>query len=58
MAPDAQTHVGAFMWFGDDKHKSIDANKEYSQDNLFHTLLGLFNIQTKIYKQEMDMFAR
>ena len=55
MAPDAQTHVGAFMWFGDDKHKSIDANKAYSQDNLFHTLLGMFNVKTTVYDKEMDI---
>ena len=55
MAPDAQTHVGAFMWFGDDKHKSIDANQQYSQDNLFHTLLGIFNVKAEVYDNKMDI---
>jgi len=56
MAPDAQTHVGAFVWFGKSNKKTIDSTKEYSHDNLFHTLLGLFNIETKVYKRELDMF--
>jgi len=56
MAPDAQTHVGAVVWFGKNNQKNIDPTKEYSHDNLFHTLLGLFNVETKVYKKEMDIF--
>ncbi len=56
MAPDAQTHVGALVWFGENNKKEIDPNKKYSHDNLFHTLLGLFNVQTEMYNQEMDIF--
>jgi len=56
MAPDAQTHVGALVWFGEDNQKKIAPNKEYSHDNLFHTLLGLFNVQTEVYQKEMDIF--
>jgi lipid A ethanolaminephosphotransferase len=56
MAPDSQTHVGAVVWFGENNQKTFDPNKEYSHDNLFHTLLGLFNVETKVYKKEMDMF--
>jgi len=56
MAPDAQTHVGAFAWFGKNTHKKIDTNKKYTQDNLFHTLLGLFNVKTEVYNKKMDIF--
>lgn len=65
MAPDAQTHIGAVMWFG--KHMSQTpavkalrerGHKEYSQDNLFHTLLGIFNVQTKVYDKDMDMLVK
>jgi lipid A ethanolaminephosphotransferase len=62
MAPDAQTHIGAIMWFGEGMKQvvSVDEivknkNKAYSQDNLFHTLLGIFNVETKVYKKEMDI---
>jgi lipid A ethanolaminephosphotransferase len=62
MAPDAQTRVGALMWFGESMGKKINAAKlesrskeEFSQDNLFHTLLGIFDVQTKEYDESMDM---
>jgi len=65
MAPDAQTHIGAVMWFGKHMSKVIDANalrqrskKAYSQDNLFHTLLGIFNVKTKVYDPDMDMLKK
>ncbi len=60
MAPDAQTHIGALLWFGERMKKELHlsafkADKEYTQDALFSTLLGLFNVETKEYKKEMDM---
>ena len=60
MAPDAQTHIGSFMWFG--KQTNIDVEKirslkdeQFSQDNLFHTLLGIFDVKTEVYEKEKDM---
>ena len=58
IAPDAQTHVGAVVWFGENNPKNIDSTKAYSHDNLFHTLLGLFNVETEVYKKELDMFRK
>jgi len=55
MAPDAQTHVASFMWFGKNNQHKVDEEKTYSQDNLFHTLLGLFNIKSKVYDKSMDI---
>ncbi len=55
MAPDSQTDVGAMVWFGEGNVKDIDPNKKYSHDNLFHTLLGLFDVKSKVYNEEMDM---
>jgi len=62
MAPDAQTHIGSIMWFGKSMSKKINAenlrkkaNQDYTQDNLFHTLLGIFNVATKVYDEKMDM---
>lgn len=63
IAPDTQKHVASFLWFGDgeikrefsmDKLKSY-SNKEFSQDNLFHTLLGIFEVETKVYDKKMDI---
>jgi len=60
MAPDHQKHVAALMWFS--KKFPIDknalkrrSNEEYTHDNLFSTLLGIFNVQTKVYEKEMDI---
>ncbi len=62
MAPDSQTHIGSIMWFGDKIKKDININRlknnckiEYSQDNLFHTILGLFNVKTEVYNKNMDI---
>jgi lipid A ethanolaminephosphotransferase len=56
MAPDAQIHIGAVMWFGEKPRKHINPHKTYSHDNLFHTLLGLFEVQTEVYDKKLDMF--
>lgn len=61
IAPEAQTHVAALSWFGKQnqhpiKKPNTNIGKQFSQDNLFHTLLGLFNVSTKIYNKEMDIF--
>lgn len=61
VAPDAQRHVPALLWLGaamDD----IDRTKllgqranHYTHDNLFHTVLGLFEITSSIYRPELDI---
>jgi len=65
MAPKEQTHVGSFLWFSDTFKENIDvetieknANNSYSQDNLFHTILGMMNIQTEVYEKDMDILQK
>ena len=56
MAPDAQTHVATVMWFGEkEKYDKVDSTKSYSQDNLFHTILGLYDVKTEVYDKKMDI---
>jgi len=62
MAPEAQTHIPAFMWFGSKMKEDINTSslynkkdKKISQDNLFHTLLGIFEVETDLYKKNMDL---
>lgn len=66
IAPDEQTHVPMDMWFseGFSRSRSLDvpcltirATQPASQDNLFHTVLGLLNIRTKVYDPLMDVAA-
>ncbi|PSM52124.1 phosphoethanolamine transferase [Campylobacter blaseri] len=63
MAPKEQKHIPALMWFGEGEiREDIDIekipsllDKKFTHDNLFHTLLGIFEAQTKIYNPNMDI---
>lgn len=65
IAPESQTHVPMLVWFSQDafKHWSLDRDclhltqeEPLTHDNIFHTLLGLFDVQSVEYKPAMDMF--
>ena len=65
IAPDEQKKVAALIWFNEGLSQllDIDSIKEkielpLSHDNLFHTLLGLMNIETEVYEQDMYIFAQ
>jgi lipid A ethanolaminephosphotransferase len=60
IAPDAQKHVASVLWLGRNfpvDHENIRKNAldDFTQDNLFSTLLGLFDVQTEVYEKEMDI---
>jgi len=61
MAPDVQRDVGVIFWIGDnveDINKKTLAEKtenKYSHDHLFHTILGLFEINSSVYNRNMDI---
>jgi len=60
MAPETQTHIGAVMWFGekfkvDRQALRAEAGRPLSQDNLFHTLLGIMEVNTTVYDRSKDM---
>jgi lipid A ethanolaminephosphotransferase len=61
IAPDEQSHIGSLMWFGDDdintQRVKAYSNRKFSQDNLFHTLLGFFEVETNVYKKNMDILV-
>ncbi len=63
-APKEQTHVPMIAWFskGFGELYGLDraclaqkAANPYSHDNWFHTTLGLFDIQTKVYNPALDI---
>ena len=61
-APDSQTNVPVIMWLGGEIRNEVDfaslkknINNKYSHDNIFHTLLGLMEVQTSLYKKDMDL---
>ena len=65
MAPDVQKKIPAFMWFDESISRvfDIDSIKEKAQlpqshDSLFHTLLGLMDVETELYKKSLDLTAK
>jgi lipid A ethanolaminephosphotransferase len=62
IAPKEQTHVGSILWFGDLFKRKIniektnkDATNKHSHDEVFHTLLGVLDIKTDLYKKDLDL---
>ena len=65
MAPDEQTHIPMLAWFSDgfSQHFSIDkeclldnAAEPVSHDNLFSSILGLLDIESDTYNEQLDIF--
>ncbi len=63
IAPEAQTHVPAFLWLSDN-FQNVDrsairrkADSALSHDNFFHTLLGLFEVKTSVYDKSLDIVS-
>jgi lipid A ethanolaminephosphotransferase len=64
-APSQQTHIPFLMWLSADYARTFGINEkclrqhaqqdEISQDNVFHTLLGMMNIQTALYQPGRDL---
>jgi lipid A ethanolaminephosphotransferase len=66
IAPDVQKHVPWISWFANDfiARHNLDTDclearsgKKLSHDNYFHTVLGLMDVQTQLYKPELDAYA-
>jgi lipid A ethanolaminephosphotransferase len=60
IVPDAQKHVASVLWLGknfpmDRENLRKNASYEFTQDNLFSAMLGLFDVQTEVYEKEMDI---
>lgn len=61
MAPEAQKSPAALFWFGEN-YEDINktalrtrAGKPVSHDNIFHTILGLMEIETSLYDKGLDI---
>lgn len=64
IAPDEQTHIPMLWWLSPNfsQRESIDvrclkeiAGNPASHDNLFHSVLGLLNVSTMVYQDELDI---
>ncbi|MCF7688389.1 MAG: phosphoethanolamine--lipid A transferase [Cephaloticoccus sp.] len=63
LAPMEQKHVPAVFWFGskfplDLERIRAKSGEPYSHDNIFHTLLGLFEVETTAYDPSLDMVSK
>ena len=66
IAPEEQKRIPLFFWFSENMQKNGHVNfscaqkaaekQTYSHDNLFHSILGLMEIHTKLYNPDMDFF--
>lgn len=66
-APSQQTHIPLLLWLSPSfsQENKINeaclrknaASKKYSHDNVFHSLLGLGNVDTKIYNADLDVLS-
>lgn len=66
IAPSEQTHVPMVAWFSEGfaQRSRLDtrclraaAAKPLSHDNLFHSILGLLDVATGVYEQDLDFSA-
>jgi len=67
IAPDEQTRVPMVMWFSPEFARNAQLNldclryradnREYSHDNVYHSMLGLFDVRSSVYERELDVFA-
>jgi len=61
LAPEEQTHVAMIMWFGENYDdadpqglRALQSGR-LSHDNVFHTMLGLFEIDSELYDPKKDI---
>ena len=67
IAPAEQTHVPMVMWIDEGSARGFGISTEKlgeiarqgcSHDNLFHSVLGLLGVETSVYEEPLDIFAR
>lgn len=66
LAPEHQTKVPMIVWMSESFKQSKNVNtsclkqaaeqNSYSQDNVFHSMLGIMDVETEVYNAEMDLF--
>ncbi len=66
LAPEEQKHVPLLMWFSSGYQQAFQVDTPclqgkrevaLSQDNLFHSLIGLLDVSTQAYTPALDLFA-
>jgi lipid A ethanolaminephosphotransferase len=65
LAPEQQTHIPFMFWLSPDYAKNFGINEQclrdhaaknaVSQDNLFSTVLGMMDVKSTVYQQQLDI---
>jgi lipid A ethanolaminephosphotransferase len=66
LAPEVQKHIPMLLWLSPRYQQAFAVDtgcitgrreQRVSQDNLFHSMLGLLDIETRVYDAKLDLFA-
>lgn len=64
IAPKEQKEIPLLVWVSESfqvqhkmQPKCIGLKPSYSHDNIFHSILGLFKAETKLYNKDLDIFT-
>jgi len=67
IAPPEQTRVPMLMWFSPAFALHANLNlaclryhaegTPYGHDNIYHAVLGLFDVRSSVYQRDLDLFA-
>ena len=67
IAPAEQTRIPMVLWLSDAWQTEADIDftclqqqaksGQYSHDHFFHTVAGIFDLQTSVYRKELDIMA-
>ncbi|MDB5478803.1 MAG: sulfatase [Alphaproteobacteria bacterium] len=63
IAPDFQKNIPFLFWTSpafvkENKLENREYKENYNQKNIFHTVMGAFNMTGKIYDQQLDIFHK
>jgi lipid A ethanolaminephosphotransferase len=57
MAPKEQLEIPFIVWVSDNSRKLKD-NQEYSQHNVFHSVLDFLAIESPVYDENMSIYKK
>jgi lipid A ethanolaminephosphotransferase len=64
VAPAQQTHIPFVLWLGDEAKRRTNpacwakqVSEPHSHDNLFHTVLGMMDVETSVRNPALDLMA-
>jgi len=64
IAPDFQKRVPFIVWMSDEFKRrrrihdgAIGGGPKYSQDNVFHSVMGALGMRSEIYNKQLDIFS-